>query len=264
MDYKKIYDQLIQRAKSRVSVGYIERHHIIPSCMGGDDTKENLVELYPEEHFVAHVLLLKIYKDTIYRYGLAKAVQNMTVSSRNHKEVRKRKLYGWLKREHALAMSKSQTGKGNSQFGTKWVCNIELRQNKKINKDEQVPIGWVFGRNRWEEKPKKKEKKGGEKRGKKKPRERKIYQCVTCGCELETRRSYCGKTCFPENYRKPPNTAGIGKSVSCDGMLFPTLTAAARHFNISVELVRLRTKSQKYDRWFCVGSQEKWKRNREG
>lgn len=37
-------------------VGY-HRHHIIPKHMGGDDTKENLVYLTPEEHAAAHLHL---------------------------------------------------------------------------------------------------------------------------------------------------------------------------------------------------------------
>lgn len=36
---------------------YHERHHIIPRCMDGSNDKENLIDLYAREHFIAHKLL---------------------------------------------------------------------------------------------------------------------------------------------------------------------------------------------------------------
>jgi hypothetical protein len=61
MDYQKIYEQIINRAQNRMIDGYKERHHIIPKCMGGANTKENLVKLTAREHFICHWLLIRIY-----------------------------------------------------------------------------------------------------------------------------------------------------------------------------------------------------------
>jgi hypothetical protein len=61
MDYTKIYNQIIERAQNRKLDGYKEKHHIIPKCLGGDDNKENLVELTAREHFLCHMLLCEIY-----------------------------------------------------------------------------------------------------------------------------------------------------------------------------------------------------------
>lgn len=36
---------------------YKERHHIMPKCMGGTNDEENLIDLYAQEHFVAHQLI---------------------------------------------------------------------------------------------------------------------------------------------------------------------------------------------------------------
>lgn len=36
---------------------YKERHHVTPRCLGGQDTKDNLIDLYAREHFIAHKLL---------------------------------------------------------------------------------------------------------------------------------------------------------------------------------------------------------------
>lgn len=45
MNYEQIYNQLIDRARTRVLTGYKERHHITPRCIGGNDDVSNLVDL---------------------------------------------------------------------------------------------------------------------------------------------------------------------------------------------------------------------------
>jgi rubrerythrin len=70
MNYQKIYDSIIEKARSedRVKVKkdnanyvYYERHHIIPKCLGGGDEEENLVLLTAREHFICHKLLTYIF-----------------------------------------------------------------------------------------------------------------------------------------------------------------------------------------------------------
>lgn len=140
MNYQRIYADIIERAKTRVPCGYVERHHIIPRCMGGPDTKGNMVALTPEEHFVAHVLLVKIYPQ---EKNLILAVQKMT---RGHTGKRKRRLYGWLKRKHSARIRELQMGSGNSQFGTRWIN--DGKGSAKKHKGE-LPEGWFEGRRKW-------------------------------------------------------------------------------------------------------------------
>ena len=71
MDYAVIYDSLIARARGRSRHGYMERHHIVPRCMGGSNRKENLVYLTAKEHFIAHKLLVRIHPNV---YGLWQAL----------------------------------------------------------------------------------------------------------------------------------------------------------------------------------------------
>lgn len=62
MNYKRIYDELIVKAKTRETVdGYKERHHIIPRSVGGLDDAKNLVNLTAREHFIAHNCLARIH-----------------------------------------------------------------------------------------------------------------------------------------------------------------------------------------------------------
>lgn len=42
-----------------------------------------------------------------------------------------------------------QCGKKNSQFGSRWICNVQQQINKKIKRDEPIPLGWVYGKNKW-------------------------------------------------------------------------------------------------------------------
>lgn len=65
MNYEKHYELLIFSRKDRLlkEGEYYEKHHIKPRCLGGDDSKDNLVILTAREHYVAHWLLAKIHSD---------------------------------------------------------------------------------------------------------------------------------------------------------------------------------------------------------
>ena len=135
MNYKKIYENLILRAKTRTLDSYTEKHHIVPRCMGGTDDEENLVRLTPEEHYLAHQLLIKIYNGN---YKLVKAASMMIPNRQSNK------MYGWLRRRLSEAKSVEQKGKNNSQYGTIWIHNPLTKENKKI---KGVPKnGWLYGK----------------------------------------------------------------------------------------------------------------------
>ena len=94
MNYEKIYDSLISNAQNRILETYTETHHIVPKCIGGTDNINNLVELTPEEHYLAHQLLVKIYRQN---HSLVKAAAMMIPNRPSNK------MYGWLKRRFAKA-----------------------------------------------------------------------------------------------------------------------------------------------------------------
>ena len=76
MNYKKIYDQLVEKCRVRgldksALEGYYEKHHIVPKCMGGGEENENFVLFTAREHFIAHRLLWKFNPDDL---GCARAV----------------------------------------------------------------------------------------------------------------------------------------------------------------------------------------------
>ncbi len=59
--YTQHYWKLITSRTNRVTSEYTERHHIIPRSLGGSNLKNNLVALTPREHFIAHLLLTKMF-----------------------------------------------------------------------------------------------------------------------------------------------------------------------------------------------------------
>lgn len=61
MNYKKIYDNLIEKRILNPPQEYFEKHHIIPKSLGGSNEQNNLVRLTYREHYIAHWLLTKIY-----------------------------------------------------------------------------------------------------------------------------------------------------------------------------------------------------------
>jgi hypothetical protein len=142
MDYRKIYSDLIARAhtRSRLVHEYYEQHHIVPKCVGGTDSKENLVLLTPEEHFVAHQLLVKMYPKEV---KLVYAVLMMTVSSKATSRSNKR--YGWLRRRYSIECKK-RTGENNPSFGSKWYHDPNTSEVKKFQSYAVVPNNWVRGR----------------------------------------------------------------------------------------------------------------------
>lgn len=137
MDYKKIYDSIINRRKYANIEGYSEIHHIIPRCLGGDDTKNNLVELTAREHYLCHKLLTKIIpKNTIEYYKVCYAYIMMMVSSKNQKRyIKNSKEYNKIREEISIIKSITNKGTLNSQYNTCWIHNKTLKLNKKIKKN---------------------------------------------------------------------------------------------------------------------------------
>lgn len=129
LDNNRIYNNIIDRAKSRSLIGYKERHHIIPRCIGGLDDDQNLVDLTAREHFICHLLLAKIYN----HHGLWSAAWLMS----NKKTVGSRQ-YEWLKHRFSEEHSNFMKGK-NFNTPESIKKGIETRRaNGTLNKSEET------------------------------------------------------------------------------------------------------------------------------
>lgn len=127
MNYRKCYDTLIERARFRTLHEYTEWHHIIPCCMGGLDNSDNLVQLTPEEHYVAHQLLVKIYPTEL---KLASALIMMSVSSKKNK-IRNNKAYGWVRKKFGDSISGENNPK--AKLTNEQVLEIYMSSDKTAN-----------------------------------------------------------------------------------------------------------------------------------
>ena len=157
MNYQKIYNTIISnRQDNPLSTDiYVEEHHIIPSSLNGTDDPENLVKLTAREHFICHALLSRIYViGTFEWYKMNHAFMMMKCESLNQHRYFNSRLYEYRREIFSKIMSKAQSGKRNSQFGTKWISNIETFESHRINKDIELPAEWSLGRNAWNKTPK--------------------------------------------------------------------------------------------------------------
>lgn len=127
--YSRIYFLIIERAKSRTLSPevYVERHHIIPKSLGGDNTKFNLVSLTAREHFICHLLLPRMttgvhkQKMTFAAWALTmkKDITDKKISNRTYqklKEERAKLLRGKsMSEKQRLNLIKVNTGKPCSE-----------------------------------------------------------------------------------------------------------------------------------------------------
>lgn len=105
MNYKLIYEKLVEKAYNENihEDVYYETHHIIPRCLGGNDLNDNLVKLTPEQHYVAHQLLVKIYPQN-YKLLYACKMMCMQKIGNNLGNRNNNKMYGWLRKKCAEQM----------------------------------------------------------------------------------------------------------------------------------------------------------------
>jgi hypothetical protein len=84
--YTLWYKSIIAKARQRVNHdGYFEKHHILPKSLGGSNDSSNLVRLTAKEHFICHLLLVKMTEGvarTKMRYAAWMMVKNNTHQNR--------------------------------------------------------------------------------------------------------------------------------------------------------------------------------------
>lgn len=146
--YSKWYNQLIELRRNRQPTGYVEAHHIIPKSLGGSNSEDNLILLYPKEHFIAHLLLTKMYAGNEkhkmnFAFGMMLAENNQ----RNKRYKPTARFYEMARKLVGLAVSSSNKGK------IPWNKGIARTQEVKnaVSKANKGKTAWNKNINRTEE-----------------------------------------------------------------------------------------------------------------
>jgi len=152
MNYQKIYDNIIAKAKSenriklrknREGYVYYDNHHIIPACLNGSDEQSNRQLLTDKEHYVCHKLLTYIYKGN---RKLACAFHKMTYS-KNGNHIKSSRDYVYAKElmrntpiseETRQKLSKATKGKSKSLEHRKKIgLKSKGRKHTEESKEKQ-------------------------------------------------------------------------------------------------------------------------------
>lgn len=169
MNYKQIYDNICKRGqeRERVSGEYYEVHHILPRCMGGTDDVTNLTTLTGREHFIAHLILMRLHPDIPEIIYSAWLMANKGGIKKRRKYKVSARVYASLKVEWSIRMKKLRTGTHHSEevrrkisenrrgkgyitkgsTGMKWYHSLTTDESIMCFANDK-PDGWVMGRNK--------------------------------------------------------------------------------------------------------------------
>ena len=151
MNHLSVYKRLIAKAAYRIPPKeYTEEHHIIPECLGGKDTPDNMVALTAREHYVAHLLLSKIYGGRLWHAAFWMGACEKRQSSRMYSKAREEhcKLQSevgyrvgkelWANKAGMFSISKDEWKKQTRNAGLKTVemkVGLYGRNHDKIKQD---------------------------------------------------------------------------------------------------------------------------------
>ena len=170
MNYKKIYNSLItsrmllneKRKIEKNNGNYFEKHHIIPKCKGGDNSKDNLLLLTAREHYLAHWLLWLIYRDrqmalAFHKMSSINKNQKRIISSKDYERVREvyretnigntygkahkgRKISNEQRKAQSIKMKNKFNGDDNPFYGKTHTDEFKnkLSEKRKNMKNEEI------------------------------------------------------------------------------------------------------------------------------
>jgi len=125
LHYQKLTSKITNIQRSKNNGIYYEQHHILPKSLGGNNSKLNLILLTPKEHFVAHLLLVRIVQDSD-TYRMVNAIRRFTNKVKTSTE------FGLLR----STISKFSRGTLNPSYGKIWAHNIKTLDIIYIQKEQ--------------------------------------------------------------------------------------------------------------------------------
>lgn len=149
-----------ERGQWGITNEYFEGHHILPRCLGGEgqtkDKHPNIIRLYPEEHYLAHKLLLEKYpgvKQLEFAFHMMN-IQN--VKKYKLPEVEYAEAKHWISENYKNRQFSAETRRKMSLKAKGRADSISAMRKGKvaitngidcryIEKDASVPDGWHYG-----------------------------------------------------------------------------------------------------------------------
>lgn len=233
MNYEKIYNQIVERAKNRVLDCYTESHHIIPRCMGGGDEKENLVNLTAREHFMCHRLLVQIHPSNNKLKFALWAMCNMK-SKRQSRYTPSSRIYESIKIEVIQLISDKKKGvKLSEEHKRKTSETLKGRKRPqevidKIVKTRKENGGWKHS---YETKNKIRSNNGMKRQ--------------------EVRDKLKGREISDETRKKLGDVSVHKRACIIDGVWYESIREASNQLDIKWDMVsdRIKSKSEKFKNW---------------
>ena len=129
MNYRKIYNSIIDRAKTRGKCTMTksnklhnhEKHHIIPICTGGTNTSTNLVFLTQREHFICHILLVRFCEP-----AYLKSLQYALGMMRSRGKIVSSHSYAFAREQFVIAHTAARLGSKHSNETKQKISNAHL------------------------------------------------------------------------------------------------------------------------------------------
>ena len=135
--YTTWYNSLINKAKDRTITGYTEKHHIVPSSLGGTNDNNNIVKLTAREHFVCHLLLTKMTTGNA-RYKMNFALHMLSNANNigDGRYIPSSRMYDLARRLYKEALDNYWTDEKRKEHADKIRPTVAGRKLKESSKEK--------------------------------------------------------------------------------------------------------------------------------
>lgn len=144
--YTRLYVKIVTNAQNRTLPlnTYKERHHIIPTSMGGLNKKSNIAWLTGREHFICHWLLMKMTtgEDHWKMLNAMRIMRAENKSQTRYDSVITARVYEKLKKEYALIQSEKMRGANNPMYGKPVSAEVRKGRSERasgVNNPAKMP-----------------------------------------------------------------------------------------------------------------------------
>ena len=131
--YAKRYEKFIKHIEMLnltrdLSNFYTEKHHIIPTSLGGSNCKTNLVRLTYREHYIAHIMLYYAYRN----WQMANAIIFMS-DNKKHKNSKVYEIHRKKAKNTFAEYKRNNSTKGIKKHSEEFKQKMSLRMSGENN-----------------------------------------------------------------------------------------------------------------------------------